>query len=254
MGSFKYINDLASRDNLTKFLELVDLAAGAGKDMNNVFDLSDRLNQSRPMNRCLTALRSDPASARMLEERYVGPAYDLGAMSRLPKYSLGWTYAQVMTTMGYDPQFYRQPERFADDAASVNFRVYKTHDIHHVLTGFSLDDLAELGVISVSSAQFGYPAFVFLGLLGMLIQFFSSEQLYREDLPPSEIGKTLGYRYRVLSMGVEMGQAAKPLFPVKWELGFERPLADWREELNIRPMTDGVFSWYTRPALAAAVA
>ena len=48
MGSFKYINDLASRDNLTKFLELVDLAAGAGKDVNNVFDLSDRLNQSRP--------------------------------------------------------------------------------------------------------------------------------------------------------------------------------------------------------------
>ncbi len=51
-----------------------------------------------------------------------------------------------------------------------------------------------------------------------------------------------------------MGQAAKPLFPVKWELGLERPLAEWREELNIRPVTDGVFSWYTRPALAAAVA
>ncbi len=36
MGSFKYINDLASRDNLTKFLELVDLTAGAGKDVVNV--------------------------------------------------------------------------------------------------------------------------------------------------------------------------------------------------------------------------
>jgi ubiquinone biosynthesis protein COQ4 len=206
------------------------------------------------MDRCLMALRSNPASARMLEERYVGPLYDLEAMARMPKYSLGWTYARVMSTMGYDPQFYRRPERFADDAAYVNFRVYKTHDLHHVLTGFSLDDLGELGVISVSSAQFGFPAFVFLGLLGMLIQFFSTEQLYREDLAPSEIGKTLGYRYRVLTMGIEMGQAAKPLFPVKWELGLERPLAEWREELNIRPVTDGVFSWYTRPALAAAVA
>jgi len=254
MGSFKYINDIVSRGNLTQFLELVDLAAGAGKDVNNVFDLSDRFNQSRPMARCLMALRSNPASARMLEERYVGPLYDLEAMSRMPKYSLGWTYGRVMSTMGYDPQFYRRPEHFADDAAYVNFRVYKTHDIHHVLTGFSLDDLGEIGVISVSSAQFGFPAFVFLGLLGMLRQFFASEQLYREDMDATEIGKTLGYVYHLIGKGIEIGQAAKPLFPVKWEEGFERPLAEWREELNIRPVTDGVFSWYTRPNLAAAVA
>ncbi len=254
MGSFKYINDLVSRGNLQQFLEFVDLAAGAGKDVNNVFDLSDRFSHSRPMERCLEAIRSNPASAHMLEERYVGPVYDLEVMKQMPRYSLGWTYGQVMSTMGYDPQFYRRPEHFADDAAYVNFRVYKTHDIHHILTGFSLDDLGEIGVISVSSAQFGFPAFVFLGLLGMLLRFFSSEQLYREDLPATEIGQTLGYTYRVLSKGVEMGQAAKPLFPVKWEEGLERPLAEWREELNVHPVTDGIFSWYTRPQLAAAVA
>jgi ubiquinone biosynthesis protein Coq4 len=254
MGSFKYINDLVNRDNLARFLELVDLAAGAGQDVSNVFDLSDRLSGSRPMQRCLMALRQDPASARMLQERYVGPLYDLDAMARMPRASLGWTYARVMTAMGYDPQFYRRPERFADDAAYVNFRVYKTHDIHHIVTGFSLDDLGEIGVISVSSAQFGFPAFVFLGLMGMLQQFFSSEQLYREDMDATEVGKTLGYVYRLVAMGVEIGQAARPLFPVKWEEGLERPLAEWREELKIRPVTEGVFSWYTRPNLAAAVA
>lgn len=254
MGSFKYINELVRGDNLQQFLELVDLAAGSGRDVSNVFDLSDRLNGSRPMARCLEAIRSQPASARMLAERYAGPLYDLEAMARMPRYSLGWTYARVMSTMGYDPQFYRRPESFADDAAYVNFRVYKTHDIHHIVTGFSLDDLGEMGVISVSSAQFGFPAFVFLGLLGMLMQFFSAKQLYREDLEPTEIGKTLGYHYRVISLGIEMGQAAKPLFPVKWEEGLERPLADWRRELNVRPVTEGVFSWYSRPQLAAAVA
>ena len=254
MGSFKYINGIASRDNLARFLELVDLAAGAGKDVSNVFDLSDRFNGSRPMERCLLALRSNPASARMLAERYVGPLYDLEAMAKMPKYSLGWNYARVMTAMGYDPQFYRRPERFANDAEYVNFRVYKTHDIHHIVTGFSLDDLGEIGVISLSSAQFGFPAFVFIGLLGMLMNFFSSEHLYREDLPATEIGKTLGYTYGLVSRGIEMGQAAKPLFPVKWEEGLERPLAEWREELNIHPVTEGVFSWYSRPNLAAAVA
>jgi ubiquinone biosynthesis protein Coq4 len=254
MGSFKYINDIVSRDSMQKFLELVDLASGAGKDVNNVFDLSDRFNQSRPMERCLKALRGHPASARMLEERYVGPLYDLEAMVRMPAQSLGWTYGRVLTAMGYDPQFYRRPESFADDAAYVNFRVYKTHDIHHILTGFSLDDLGEIGVISVSSAQFGYPAFVFLGLLGMLRQFFFSEERYREDMDAAEMRKTLGYHYRVIAKGLEMGEAAAPLFPIKWEEGFERPLAEWRRELNIDPVTDGVFSWYTRPNLAAAVA
>jgi ubiquinone biosynthesis protein COQ4 len=254
MGSFKYINEIVSRGNLQQFLEMADLAAGAGKDVNNVFDLSDRFNRSRTMERCLTALRSNPASARMLEERYEGPPYDLDAMLKMPKHSLGWTYARVLSTMGYDPQFYRRPDHFADDAAYVNFRVYKTHDLHHVLTGFSLDDLGEMGVISVSSAQFGFPAFVFLGLLGMLTQFFTSEHLYREDMDVTETGKTLGYVYNLIGKGVEIGQAARPLFPVKWEEGFERPLAAWREELNIRPVTEGVFSWYTRPNLAAAVA
>jgi ubiquinone biosynthesis protein COQ4 len=91
MTSFKYINDIVSRGNLTQFLELVDLAAGAGKDVNNVFDLSDRFNHGRPLERCLEARRSDAASARMLEERYVGPLYDLDAMLRMPRNSLGWT-------------------------------------------------------------------------------------------------------------------------------------------------------------------
>ena len=63
----------------------------------------------------------------------------------------------------------------------------------------------------------------------------------------TEIGKTLGYTYRVLSMGIEIGQAGQPLFPIKWEEGLERPLAQWREELNIDPVTEGVFSWYSRP-------
>lgn len=46
-----------------------------------------------------------------------------------------------------------------------------------------------------------------------------------------------------------MGQSAKPLFPIKWEEGLERPLDEWREELNIQPVTDGPYSWYSHPAL-----
>ncbi|ELR96218.1 Coq4 family protein [Gloeocapsa sp. PCC 73106] len=252
--SFKYINNVAKKENLEKFLELVDLAAGSGQDVNNVFDISEKLNQSTPMNKCLKAIKNHPASAQMLEEKYVGPLYDLEAMLKMPKHSLGWTYANIISVLGYDPQFYRRPETFINDAAYVSFRVYKTHDLHHILTGFSLDDLGELGVISVSASQFAYPTFIFLDLISMIMTFFSSDQLYQDDLPMTEAAKTLGYKLEVISKGLQMGQAAKPLFPIKWEEGFERPLDEWREELNIQPVTDGFYSWYSRPELARAIA
>jgi ubiquinone biosynthesis protein Coq4 len=239
---------------MQQFLEFVDLAAGSGKDVNNVFDMSEKFNPTRPMQRCVKAIQNNPASAAMLQERYVGPLYDLEAMLKMPKYSLGWTYAQVMNTLGYDPQFYRRPESFANDAEYITFRVYKTHDLHHILTGFSLDGLGELGVISVSVAQFGFPAFVFLDLISMMVSFFNNDNLYSEDLDPAEMAKTLGYKFKVISQGLEMGQAAQPLFPIKWEEGLTRPIEEWRQELNINPVREGIFSWYSRPELAAAIA
>lgn len=251
---FKYINKLANSENIQKFLELVDLAAGASADVNNVFDISDKLDQSTPMNRCLKALKTHPAAVEIIEERYTGPLYDLDAMLNMPKYSLGWTYAKVMSTLDYDPQFYRHPETFVSDAAYVSFRVYKTHDIHHILTGFSLDNLGELGVISVSAGQFAYPTFIFIDLMSMLTSFFSNDELYRPDLEMSEAAKTLGYQLEVIGKGLRIGQAAKLLFPIKWEEGLERPIEEWRQELNIQPVTEGFFSWYSRPELAEAIA
>lgn len=112
---FRYINNLVTPENLQKFLELVDFATGAGQDPNNVFDLSDKLNTSRPMALCVQAIMQDPASAAFVAERYVGPPYDLEAMLKMPKGSLGWTYAKVLSTLGYDPQFYRTPSSFNSD-------------------------------------------------------------------------------------------------------------------------------------------
>jgi ubiquinone biosynthesis protein Coq4 len=251
---FKYIDELAKKKNIDKFLEFIDLAAGSGKDTNNVFDMSEKFNSTVPMQRCIKAIEKDPKSAAFVKERYVGSLYDLKAMLEMPKYSLGWTYAKILSTLDYDPQFYRRPESFASDAEYITFRVYKTHDLHHILTGFSLDGLGELGVISVSAAQFSYPAFIFLDLTSLLASFAGNDELYNEDSEPAEVAKTLGYKFKVISLGLEMGQAAKPLFPIKWEDQFERPIDEVREELNIKPVKDGIFSWYTRPQLAAAVA
>jgi ubiquinone biosynthesis protein Coq4 len=251
---FKYINNLIKPENLNQFLELVDLAVGAGKDPDNAFDLSDKLNNSRPMQLTIQAIQQDPAAVQLIEERYVGPPYDLEALLQLPKDSLGWTYARVLSTLGYDPQFYRTPSVFNSDAEYISFRVYKTHDIHHILTGFMLDNLGELGVISVTAAQTRFPAFLFLDILSLLGNFLAADKLYSPDLEPTEQGKTLKYTFDLIAKGLEIGQAAKPLFPIKWEEGLDRPIAEWRQELNIHPAMEGPYSWYSNPQLLATIA
>ncbi|UFP95581.1 Coq4 family protein [Gloeobacter morelensis] len=251
---YRYINSLATPDSVHKFLELADLAAGSGQDVHNVFELSRKLRAGIQMQLSVQALQQDPASAKMLEEKYVGPPYDIEAMLKMPKGSLGWTYARVMSALGYDPQFYPPaPPSFETDGDYINFRVFKTHDIHHIITGYILDALGELGVISVSVGQFRYPTFLFLDLTALLLSFFTSDKLIEPGMDPRELNQTLGHKFRLISDGIEMGRAAKPLFPIKWEEGLDRPIEQWRQELNIKPVTDGPWSLYADSRLGNAL-
>lgn len=252
--SYKYLNNLATSENLEKFLELVNFAAGSGQDVNNVFEISKRLLNSRQMNLCVKTLMNEPESAKIVAEKYIGPEYDLKGMLAMPKDSLGWTYAKIISALGYSPQFYPAASSEMNDADYISFRINKTHDIHHILTGFSLDNFGELGVISVTVAQTRYPSFLLLDLLALLMSFFTDDKLYLEAETPEEQQKTIKYKFDLISQGIAIGQAAKPLFPIKWEEGLERPLAEWRTELNIEPVTTGPYSWYAHPTLQAAIA
>lgn len=88
----RYGDQIASRASLLTFLELADLAVGAGDSARNAFLLSDRLRQS--------------------------PALRLGS-------------------------------NLETDTDDMNHRVSATHDLHHILCGFSLDSIGEIGVISI---------------------------------------------------------------------------------------------------------
>ena len=240
---FKYINEIATSENINQLLTLIDRVAGANSDVNNVFDITDMLRDSPQMEQCLKWMKQDPATAKMIEEQYMGADYDLEAMLKMSKGSLGWTYAKVMTEINYDPKFYRLRETESDTDYVIN-RIRKTHDLHHILTGFSMDDYGEAGVISVTVAQTGYPGWMLIDLLSMLLNFFAGD---------NDLGIDVEYDFDTISTGIKMGRAAKPLFPVKWEECFELPLEQLRADLKIKPVTEGRWSWYSRPNLRAAV-
>jgi len=243
---FKYIDSFATPENVNKLLALVDKVAGVRYETNNVFDIEDALINSPQMQKCLERVRQDPASGQLLEERYMGKEFDLEELLKLPPHSLGWTYARVLSAMDYDPQFYRKTE-ISSDAEYVIHRVRKTHDLHHILTGFSFDDYGELGVISVTVGQIGHPGFIFIDLLSALLIYISGEEM-------EGIDSLLIYTFDEVSLGIKMARQAKPLFPVKWEEGLDRPIDEWRSELGIEPVTSGQWSWYSRPLLQQAIA
>ena len=180
---FRYLDQIASRQHIQEFLELADLAAGGGDSAENVFRLSHRLRDSKPMRLCERVLQRDPAAAALIaERRLVGP-YDIDSLKDCPKGSLGHTYAVVMETIGYDINFFPDPAYFANletDADYINYRVYATHDIHHILSGFSLDNFGETGVISISVGQFNHPGLGFVDLIDLLLQFLLNETPFDE--------------------------------------------------------------------------
>lgn len=243
--SFKYIDSLATSENVDKLLALVDRVAGVAIETNNVFDIEDALKDSPQMQKCLERVRQDPASAQLLEERYMGEEFDLEKLLKLPRNSLGWIYATLLKTMNYDPQFYRLRE-IRSDSDYVTHRVRKTHDLHHVLTEFSFDDYGELGVISVTVGQISYPAFILIDLISSLLIYIAGKE-------KEGIENFLGYNFDLVSLGIQMARQAKPLFPIKWEEGLDRPLDEWRSELGIVPVTSGQWSWYSRPQLQEAI-
>jgi ubiquinone biosynthesis protein Coq4 len=248
---FNYLHEVATPENINQFLEFIDLAAGAGVDTNNVFNIEDKLRDSLQMQKCIEIIQRNPASAAMLTEKYISPEYDLEAMHNMPKHSLGWTYAKLITVQGYNPKFYRLRPSLDSDTDYITHRIRKTHDIHHVVTGFSMKGLAELGVIAITVAQTAYPGFLMIDLLSMLLSFLLPVPSTSDSgVHPLEVETV----FDIISLGIKMGREIKPLFPIKWEEGFEKPLDQWREELGIQAIKAGPLSWYSDPALHDAIA
>jgi ubiquinone biosynthesis protein Coq4 len=253
---FRYLNQVASPDHIKEFLELADLAAGGTDDAGNVFELSRRLS-GNPMARCLRRLQQDPAAAALIQSRKLCGPYDLVAMKQLPKGSLGHTYATVMEALGYDIDFFPDSSFYNNlesDGDYVNYRVYATHDLHHILSGYSLDNFGELGVVSISVGQFSVPGFSFVNLVGLMLSFFDTDKADEDYATTEEYAGSIGYTYDLITQGMEMGIRAKPLFPVIWEERMAQNLEELRSELGIEPVREGPFSWYSNDSLAAALA
>jgi ubiquinone biosynthesis protein COQ4 len=190
----------------------------------SIYDIEDALLKSHPQTMAASVkhMLSTPEVAEFAKERYSPAAPDLAKLMTYPANSLGFAFAQYISSSGFDPGFYRKMD-VVDDTSCLLFRVRQTHDIWHVVTGMSVDVAGEIGLKAFELSQTRRP------LAGILIAAaFVSTMLNQ----PEQLDRLLD---RVAS-GYRMGAKAKPLLSQKWEEHWEKPLSQWRSELGIEPM------------------
>jgi ubiquinone biosynthesis protein COQ4 len=199
--------------------------------LDRVFEMSDAMAAQR--RDVLQVMRDhfamDPRGAAALREK-PRLVVALGELRKLPEGTLGRTYADHMIGSGLDPSALPTMPG-GDDVGYMRAHLYETHDVWHAVTGWGTDVAGELGLQAFYAAQMpgGLPlALIAVGFLNAV--FFAQGDRER--------------RIQAVVDGWQMGKLAEPLFGVRWNELWERPIEEVRTLLAVKP--------YARPLRAAA--
>jgi ubiquinone biosynthesis protein Coq4 len=185
----------------------------------SVFDIEDGLRDIEATRLALEHVRRHPAVASLIEERYLAALPDIAALDRMPAGTLGKSFARHILDRGFDPDYFRKVE-VRDDLDWVLMRLRQTHDLWHVLTGFDTDRLGELGLKAFELAQVRRPMAAVITSGGVMRYMIKD---------PDRLGEMLWS----VAHGYRLGSSCEPFLAQKWELGWGRQLADWREQLGV---------------------
>ncbi len=193
------------------------------QDMNRtdeVFGVAKELDDPEKMGPVVAHFASTPRGQAALATRPRVGKIDMQALLALPEGTLGRAYAEHMTALGLDPNFFPQHE-VVDDLTYVKMHLYETHDIWHVVTGFKTDVPGELGLQAFYAAQFPQgPLPPILIAAGMLNTVFKNAEENENRLD-------------AIARGWFLGKQSKQLFGVRWGEMWGRQVAAVRAELGL---------------------
>ena len=164
-------------------------------------------------------LLDNPQFAQLVNDGWRPQPIDLSALQTLPEGTLGRCYADQLISQGITPDALIDPSPINDERDYITHRLKETHDITHVLTGFGIDGVSELGLQGFNLAQNRSPLAVMLIFGGMLTALQNDEPL--------------APMLRALAKGFQMGLDAELVIARKLEEGWDRPLNEWRNELRL---------------------
>ena len=211
--------------NLKERLQNLKMVAGLATFLKNpasldsVFAVAASLKDSPLGAQMVQYLLDNPEFKALAEEGWRPQPIDLQQLQRLPEGSLGRCYADQLIRQGITPDTLIDSSPVTNAEEFVVHRLKETHDIIHVLTGFGIDGDSELGLQGFNLAQNRSPLAVMLIFGGMLSGL--------------QNGASLEPLLKALARGFQMGLEADLVIARKLEDNWERPLLEWRQELNL---------------------
>ena len=200
-------------------LKLLAAVGRSGGELGTIADLVDNFLGSPQMEDCIRRFRALPGGAELMDGRYPPLEPPIAQLQTLPAGTLGREYARLILQLGYDPEFFR-PRPIESDGQWLTQRIATTHDIHHVISGFGTERAGETGVLAITAAQIGFPAYVLLTSASQLANF----RLKLEEFEGIS---------RAAAHGSAMARQAQCLAIARWEEGWEKPIQQWRQELGL---------------------
>jgi len=197
---------------------LAALARDPGQ-LDRVFEIGEALNAARIPER-LDALEATPDGRRLLTERPVidSKHVDFDALAQLPDGTLGREYVRFLRDNGITPDVFQRPDIDDDRVAYVMQRIRQTHDLWHVLTGYTPDVGGEILLQAFTLAQLRSPSSAALVLVGFVRWGWRT---------PGFLGR--------LRVAYRRGKATKPLATFVWEEHWHEAVSRMREMLDCPP-------------------
>jgi ubiquinone biosynthesis protein COQ4 len=199
----------------TIFRSLATLARDPGR-LDVVLVLALTVNLPA-LGRGLARVQLDEAGRRMLEERprIDRASVDFAALTALPDGTLGREYARFLADNKISPEpFETMPDIGDERAAYVILRLRQTHDLWHVLTGYTPDVRGEVLLQGFTFGQTTAPSALLIATFGYLRWGLWQKWTLRE----------LVHAYR-------RGKATKFLATFRWEDHWATPVSELREQL-----------------------
>ena len=248
-----YRNLASEPQNVSRLLQLAQLAESCDSNIEDTFILANSLRDSPQMQRCITRLMQDPLSRRLIQSRQPYIRQDPSKLSQFNEGTLGHIYYQIIKNEGLSYDYGPSPEYFNNletDADYVNYRVFCTHDFYHIVSGFALDIFGEIGARTLLVAQCGYPPMALTDVVNLLTSWLANDICPGEDQDlDGELSQI--YLLEVMALGIRMAKACKPLFGVDWSSLLPLQLNEVRQLLNINPVTEGRYSWHSQHSLSS---
>jgi ubiquinone biosynthesis protein COQ4 len=204
--------------DLRKFVQGFATFANNPNRTDAVFQMADGLRHTELYQHFIEYAHADTEVDRILQERYLATEPDLNALLHYPAGSLGECYARSMVNAQLDPNFYPKLV-IEDDYSYIAIRLRQTHDIWHIVTGFGTDLGGEMALQAFTLAQTHSP-------LAVAILSSSIVHMLKVSGPLNAIVGNM-------QQGWNIGIQAKPFLAQKWEEAWEKPLVQWRLELNV---------------------